>query len=161
MACVHIWGFLHQGADDTEHELDWAGRVGIALQLTNILRDLREDAAVGRVYLPEEDFRAAGYSPTELLRGEANPAFLRLMQIEIGRAEEFYAAAKPLYTILMPEGRPIFGLMISTYHALLKKIVIRPADVLLPGPRQPHEALQLALRWMLLSPPEPEKFLLH
>jgi 15-cis-phytoene synthase len=150
VACLHIWGFRGRGTAGEKHLLDLAGQVGIALQLTNILRDLKEDAAAGRVYLPEQDFRNAGYSVEELLRGEANSGFQRLMEIMIDRAKVHYIAAKALYPQMLPEGRRIFGLMVSTYYALLEKISRRPAEVL---DRRIHlntlERLRLAFRWWL------------
>ena len=123
LACMHIWGFAGDAALP-------AGRsAGIALQLTNILRDLREDAGRGRVYLPLEDIRGCGYSIEELRRGVVNEAFLRLMKIEIERTESFYREAAELPRRLHPDGRRIYGLMMARYHVLLEKIRRRPGDV--------------------------------
>jgi phytoene/squalene synthetase len=124
MACIHIWGF--RGPEAFEP----ARQAGVALQLTNILRDLKEDAAAGRVYLPLADLRQCGYSLDDLRAGVANDAFLRLMRLEIDRAEQFYRAAGGLWDWLEPDGRRIFGLMTATYRQLLKRIERRPADVL-------------------------------
>src|SRR5262249_19178155 len=63
LACIHVWGF----GDDRAK--GFAEDAGIAFQLTNILRDLREDAERGRVYLPEEDLKRFGYGPDELRQG--------------------------------------------------------------------------------------------
>ena len=71
LACIHIWGF--RGPEAFEP----ARQAGIALQLTNILRDLKEDAAAGRVYLPLADLRECGYSVDDLRAGVANDAFRR------------------------------------------------------------------------------------
>ena len=84
LACIHVWGFRGPAA------LEPARAAGIALQLTNILRDLREDAAAGRIYLPLEDLRQCGYSIEQLQGGVTGAAFRRLMELEIGRAEQFY-----------------------------------------------------------------------
>ena len=89
LACIHIWGF--RGPEAFEP----ARQAGVALQLTNILRDLKEDAAAGRVYLPLADLRRCGYSVDELLAGVANDAFLRLMRFEIERAEAVLSRAPP------------------------------------------------------------------
>ena len=90
LACIHIWGF--RGPEAFEP----ARQAGVALQLTNILRDLKEDAAAGRVYLPLADLRRCGYSEKELSAGTVNDAFLDLMRFEIERAEQFYRAAAGL-----------------------------------------------------------------
>ena len=102
---------------------------GIALQLTNILRDLKEDALRDRVYLPLEDLERCGYSIDELRRGVVSPAFCRLMELEAARAEEFYRDGSRLLGWLPPSGRRIFGMITATYHALLEKIRRRPAEV--------------------------------
>ena len=148
LACIHIWGFRGPEA------LEPARQAGIAMQLTNILRDLREDAQAGRVYLPLDDLRQCGYAIEQLEQGVTSPAFRRLMEMEIGRAEEFYRGGAALLDMLDPAGRRIFGLMMATYHALLAKIARRPEDVFrrrirLSRPRK----LLLAARWTLLPSP--------
>ncbi|MBN2581067.1 MAG: phytoene/squalene synthase family protein [Pirellulales bacterium] len=161
VACIHLWGFRGQGTAEAAPAVELARRVGVALQLTNILRDLREDVAAGRVYLPEEDFHISGYSAEELFRGEANPVFTRLIGRTLDRAEEHYQAASALYPLILPEGRRIFGLMVSTYHALLEKIAFCPAEVLRRRVTLSCFArVRLALRWSIFPPPAPEKFVL-
>ena len=117
LACIHIWGFL--GGEQRPRAPSRSA--GLALQLTNILRDLSEDARRGRVYLPLEDLRACGYSAEELQNGVVNRPFLRLMEMEIDRAEQFYREAAELSRSLHKDGRRIFGLMMETYHALLRR----------------------------------------
>ncbi len=126
LACIHIWGFSFCGICRANHgagkDRDFHGpsrSAGLALQLTNILRDLREDARRGRVYLPLEDISACGYSAEELQNGVVNRPFLRLMEMEIDRAEQFYREAAELPRWLHKDGHRIFGLMMETYHALL------------------------------------------
>src|SRR5579885_1024 len=87
LACIHVWGFTAERA--REH----AEAAGIAFQLTNILRDLAEDAARGRVYLPREDLERFGYGEEQLRRGERDDAFRRLMAFEVARARSYYEAA--------------------------------------------------------------------
>jgi phytoene synthase len=147
LACIYVWGF--RGPEAFEP----ARQAGVALQLTNILRDLKEDAASDRVYLPLEDLRQCGYAIEDLGRGVANDAYYRLISLEVDRAEQFYRKGAELMEWLEPDGRRIFGLMTATYHALLRKIARRPAAVFrrhvrLSGPKR----LQLALRWALLPP---------
>jgi phytoene synthase len=123
LACIHIWGFSDQRA------LLHAEKAGIAFQLTNILRDLAEDAARGRVYLPREDLDRFGYSEAQLRRSERGPAFEQLMRFEVERARGFYQAAAPLVPLLPPAGRAVFLVMERTYRGLLEAIEARGYDV--------------------------------
>jgi phytoene synthase len=147
LACIHVWGFRGPEA------LAPARSAGIALQLTNILRDLKEDAAAGRIYLPLDDLRACDYSVEELQQGVTGAAFRRLMELEIGRAGEFYRDGARLLEWLPPAPQRLFGMMMGTYRVLLQKIARRPEDVFrrrirLSGAKK----LQLAARWALLPP---------
>ncbi len=123
LACIHIWGFH---ADDCKK---YAEDAGLAFQLTNILRDLGEDAARGRVYLPREDLERFGYDVDRLQRGERDGAFRELMRFEVERARQFYEAAWPLAPRLEPSGRAVFLLMARTYRGLLDEIERRDYDV--------------------------------
>ncbi len=144
LACMYIWGFEGAAA------LPSGRSAGIALQLTNILRDLGEDARRGRVYLPQEDLDACGYSVQELRRGEVNDAFLRLMRLEIERAEGFYRAAAELPRWLHKDGRRVYGLMIERYHALLEIIRRQPGAVFSRRIRlSGWKKVCLATKWML------------
>lgn len=147
LACIHVWGVHGDQAPGL------ARQCGLAFQMTNILRDLKEDAARGRVYLPDEDLRACGYSAEDLTAGVADERFGRLMELEIGRVRECYHAGADLIDCLLPEGRRIFGMMVSVYHGLLEEIARRPTEVLrrrvrLGRPRK----LAIAARWFLLPP---------
>ena len=70
--------------------LDYAGKLGVAFQLTNIIRDVGEDARRGRIYLPQEDLDRFGVAATDVLRARASPAFVELMQFETERARRWY-----------------------------------------------------------------------
>ncbi|MGA2797269.1 MAG: phytoene/squalene synthase family protein [Thermoguttaceae bacterium] len=129
LACIHIWGFNGQGTAEGDAAFESAWQAGIALQLTNILRDLKSDAAADRVYLPLEDFRSSGYSIEELKNGVVNDSFHRLVRLEIDRAKQFYREGAKLMTFLNRDGRPIFAAMMAAYVMLLKKIRRRPGDV--------------------------------
>jgi phytoene synthase len=147
LACVYVWGFRGPEA------LAPARKCGLALQLTNILRDLGEDARQDRVYLPLTDLRRCDYSVDDLLRGVADHRFRRLMRLQFDRAERFYREGTGLFDWLRPDGRRIFGTIMSTYHALLKRIMRRPQDVLRRRISVPAaQRLQIAVRWMLLPP---------
>ncbi|HEV3256516.1 MAG TPA: phytoene/squalene synthase family protein [Gemmataceae bacterium] len=123
LACIHIWGFTGEAAKA------YAESAGIALQLTNILRDLGEDAARGRVYLPREDLERFGYTEDRLGRGERDDRFRALMRFEVERARSYYQAARPLSGHLFPAGRAVFQVMTRTYAGLLEVIESRDYDV--------------------------------
>jgi 15-cis-phytoene synthase len=147
LACIHIWGFRGPEA------LPAARQAGIALQLTNILRDLKQDAQAGRVYLPLADLRECGYSVDDLLAGVDDERFRRLMAIEIARAEQFYRGGAELSRWLEPDGRRIFGLMMATYRSLLRKIARHPEAVFRRQVRLSRlKKLQLIARWSLFPP---------
>jgi phytoene synthase len=115
-ACIHIWGFTSPAA------IALAGDCGLAFQLTNILRDLGEDAARGRVYLPADDFRRFRYTAEDLRRGVLDARFFGLLRFEAQRAEAYYNSAAGLVEHLHPDGRRVYYAMFHTYHRLLQKI---------------------------------------
>jgi phytoene synthase len=123
LACVHIWGF--RGG---RRALEYAESAGIAFQLTNILRDLAEDRANGRVYLPQDELARFGLPP-EGPAGVADPGFRDLMRFQTARARDFYRAAEPLADLLRPAGRAIYRMMSRTYRGILDEIEARDHDV--------------------------------
>jgi phytoene synthase len=123
LSCIHVWGF-HE-----ERALAFAEDAGLAFQLTNILRDLGEDAVRGRVYLPREDLESFGYDPERLLRGERDERFRALMRFQVERARGYYESAWPLLPLLRPAGRAVFLVMARTYRRLLDLIERRDYDV--------------------------------
>jgi phytoene synthase len=123
LACLHIWGYTGEGAK--RH----AEAAGIAFQLTNILRDLGEDAARGRVYLPREDLARFGYGEDNLRRGLRDERFRALMRFEAARAYAYYETAQPLAGLLPRAGRAVFLVMQRTYRGLLDAIVRHDFDV--------------------------------
>lgn len=125
VASIHIWGF--EGGAETEA---LAAERGIALQLTNILRDIREDAARGRIYLPLEDLAAAGVSEEDVLRGRGGEGFRRLMRFAIERAESYYEKSRALDGRIAPDARPTLAAMTDIYHRLLRKVAAEPECVL-------------------------------
>jgi len=142
LSCIYVWGFRGSEAFALSHS------AGMALQLTNILRDLKEDASQGRIYIPLDDLERCGYSPDELRAGVVNAGFLRLMELEAGRAEEYYRQADVLLRYLYPDGQRIYGLMMATYRALLNAIRRRPAEVFTRRVRVSHaHKLLIAARW--------------
>jgi phytoene synthase len=123
LACIHIWGFRDERA------LTYAESAGIALQLTNILRDLAEDAARGRIYVPREDLDKFGYSAEDLEHGRYDERFRLLMRFQVERARGYYESAAPLAELLDPAGRAVFLVMLRTYRELLEAIAQRDYDV--------------------------------
>ncbi|QDU93272.1 presqualene diphosphate synthase HpnD [Lignipirellula cremea] len=123
LACLHIWGFEPAAARQP------ALQCGLAFQLTNILRDLHEDGALGRIYLPLEDLERFDYAPTDLLQGVVDERYLALMQFEIERAEQCYRQAEALLPLVDPAGRRMLWMMHATYRRLLHKIAAEPAAV--------------------------------
>jgi phytoene synthase len=100
----------------------YAIQLGIALQLTNILRDVGEDAARGRVYLPKSDLAHFGLTPQDILNGVDDERFVALMKFEIQRARELYVGALPGIALLSPAARPAVGAAALLYRAILNKI---------------------------------------
>lgn len=123
LVCIHIFGF------DTPEAKKYAEYGGIAFQLTNILRDVHEDARSGRVYIPQEDLRAFGYTVEDLANGVRDDRFRRLMQFEVARAKSYYAAALPLVPLVHGSGRPGLCAMIEIYYKVLKRIERSEYDV--------------------------------
>ena len=123
LACIHVWGFTDEQAK--VH----AEAAGVAFQLTNILRDLGEDAGRGRVYLPREDLERFGYGEDDLKAERADDRFRALMRFEADRAAAYYEAAEPLAPLLRPAGRAVFLTMLRTHRGLLEAIVRRDFDV--------------------------------
>jgi len=147
LACIHVWGFRGNDA------LELARQCGVAFQLTNILRDVKEDFANGRVYLPLEDLRRCDYSVDDLAAGVADSRFHRLMAIQIDRARQLYLRSSALSGWLAPAGRRAFGLMCDIYRRLLDRIESQPAEVLRRRIRLGRwEKLWIAARWLIGRP---------
>jgi phytoene synthase len=126
LCCLHIWGFRSEGG----RAESLAESCGIALQLTNILRDVREDAEKGRIYLPQEDLDRFGVAPDALSADRPSESLRALLAFEARRAYDFYDRAAPLSALVAPVGRPVLGTIAGIYRALLDEIVRREYDVL-------------------------------
>jgi phytoene synthase len=123
LTTIHIFGF------DTPSALPLAEQCGVAFQLTNILRDIREDAERGRVYLPAEDLRKFGVSEEDLRKGNRSEAVLRLLRFEAARARQYYDQSRPLLDLIHPRSRPSLEALIAIYSRLLDRIEQRNYDV--------------------------------
>jgi len=100
----------------------YAITLGIALQLTNILRDVGEDAARGKIYLPEEDLRRFGLTRQDILNGVQDERFVALMKFEIRRARRLYSQALPGIALLSFSGQAAVGAAALLYRAILDEI---------------------------------------
>jgi len=98
---------------------------GIAFQLTNILRDVKEDAGLGRVYLPAEDLKRFGVEEADIMNSRTTPQFLELMKFEADRAREYYRKARPLLDMIEPDSRGTLAVMMAIYGGILDKIVAK------------------------------------
>jgi len=123
LAIIHIFGF------DTRSAPPLAEKCGVAFQLTNILRDIREDAGNGRVYLPAEDLERFGVKESELRAGNRSDRLLRLLEFEAARAREYYDEAMPLLDLVHPRSRPSLWALITIYSRLLERIRQKNYDV--------------------------------
>ena len=126
MSCLYIWGFRPEGG----RALRLAESCGVALQLTNILRDVREDAANGRVYLPGEDLDRFGVTADDLRASKPSAGLRELLAFEGRRAYEYYESSRPLAALVAPVGRPVLGAIVGIYRSLLDEIARRDYDVL-------------------------------
>jgi 15-cis-phytoene synthase len=123
LVCLHIFGF------GDERAKKYAEQCGIAFQLTNILRDVKEDADIGRIYLPAEDLRKFEYTAEELRCGVLDERFRKLMRHEEERAREYYRAARNLLPLVEDASKPALWAMIAIYERILDRIVERQFDV--------------------------------
>jgi phytoene synthase len=111
------------------HAAELADSLGVALQITNILRDIREDYATGRVYLPAEDLAKFDCDP-ELLGQSTQPGFVRLVEFEAERARDWYATGLRLLPMLDRRSAACTGAMAGIYRRLLERIAAQPEAVL-------------------------------
>lgn len=116
LTTVRIFGY------ESEAALPLAEKCGIAFQLTNILRDIPEDAALGRLYLPEEDLRRFDLRPEDLLQARPGARFCEFMEFQCARANRFYEEAAPLLGMVRPACRPALWAMVAIYKGILQRI---------------------------------------
>jgi len=106
-----------------------AEALGVALQVTNILRDVVEDRGMGRVYLPLDDLARFGVTEEDLRAGHRNEAFLKLMRFEADRARAYYNESQLLLDLIHPRSRPSLWALVSIYSGLLERIKHSNYDV--------------------------------
>jgi phytoene synthase len=140
LVCIHIFGF------EDEKAKQLAESTGIAFQLTNIIRDVKEDALIGRIYLPAEDLQKFERTPSELARlNEYDPqkaaktpsaakifdpaAWIPLLSFEAERAKEFYKSAQELMPLIHEDSRPCLWALVEIYRRVLERIEEKNYDV--------------------------------
>jgi phytoene synthase len=116
LTCTHVFGFRDARA------LDLAEKLGLAFQLTNIIRDVHEDYKLGRVYLPEEDLQRYGVSPADFGRAEPTLGVRELLRFASERAWQLYEEGSALLGLIDPDSRGALWLLVHTYSALLGRI---------------------------------------
>ncbi len=128
LVCIRIFGYSSIEAEKLAEEL------GLAFQLTNILRDVREDAARGRVYLPVDDLAGHGFTPETLVAAACSgapptPGLRALLEQQAARAEGFYRSGHKLLPLVSPDSRPALWVLMTIYHRLLGRIHSAGYDV--------------------------------
>jgi len=141
LTIIHIFGFSSNDA------LKLAEKCGIAFQLTNVLRDVREDALNNRIYLPQEDLDRFHVTPLELTADVPSAAFKQLLAFEAKRARSYYSESAPLIGMVHKESRPSLRALIRIYSRLLDRIAASDYNVLSDRVRVPTwEKIWILLR---------------
>ena len=123
LVCIHVFGYRDPAAEPL------AERCGLAFQLTNIVRDVKEDAGMGRIYLPEEDLAKFGLSAAELLATPDPARFRPVLALEADRAREFYASGEELIPYVAEDSQPALWVLVTIYRRLLERIAEKQYDV--------------------------------
>ena len=123
LMCIEIFGY------NNSKTKDYAINLGLAMQLTNILRDIKKDADLGRIYLPQEDFKKFNYSENELLNNTYNSNFISLMEFQANRAQYFFNKANSSLDIADKAAMFPARAMQHIYHRLLKKLEREQFDI--------------------------------
>ena len=123
LACIHVFGYRDPAAEHL------AERCGLAFQLTNIIRDVKEDAGLGRVYLPEEDLAKFNLTLSDVLTVSDPSRLSPVLALEADRAREFYASGEELIPYVSEDSQPALWVLITIYRSLLEKIRQRQFDV--------------------------------
>jgi phytoene synthase len=124
LICIEIFGYK-----DKQHAKDFAVNLGIALQLTNILRDIKKDSDKGRIYLPQEDLAKFHYSDIDIINRTYNEEFKELMGYEVQRAMMYFD--KATMSLNLDDKAAMFAAraMQHIYHKMLQKIIDANYDV--------------------------------
>ena len=127
LVCIRIFGYSSPAAEKLAEE------TGIAFQLTNILRDVREDAERGRVYIPSDDLKGAGTSAAELAQVKTSRELTEPQRLALAgiarRARAYYQSADRLLPLISADSRPALRVLVKIYSRLLKRIEEQRFDV--------------------------------
>lgn len=148
--CVHVFG-VDGGAGTRDRALGYGRTLGLAMQLTNILRDVGEDARRGRCYLPDDDLALFGLSRADVLSGAASgdERWRPFMAFQIGRARALYEAALPGIALLAPDARRCALACALGYSTILGAIERRAYDTF-GGRASPTTAQRAAVLWRVM-----------
>ena len=157
--CYHVAGVVGRliarilGFEQEAAVLAYADKMGLALQLTNIIRDVGEDAGMGRIYLPADELQRFGVSEAEILQRQPTPAFAQLMAFQVARARDTYRQAVALLPPAERQRQQAGLVMAAIYYALLAEIErdgavnVLKYKLAIPKPRK----LRIALKTWLLG----------
>ena len=123
LTCIRIFGYRDPRAEKLAEE------TGVAFQLTNIIRDVAEDAGLGRIYLPREDFARFGLDVHIMTNGSASDSLRPVLEFEAMRARGFYRSADELLPLIDEDSRPALWTLVEIYRRLLERIIARNYDV--------------------------------
>jgi 15-cis-phytoene synthase len=123
LVCIHVFGYRDPQAEPL------AERCGLAFQLTNIIRDVKEDASVGRVYIPEEDLARFGLTTSDVMNSPDPVRIRPLLAFEAERARECYMAGDELIPYIAEDSQPALWVLVKIYRQLLEKIAAKQYDV--------------------------------
>lgn len=116
LVCLRVFEYADPQAEQKGEFL------GIAFQLTNILRDVREDAGRGRIYIPQQELRDHGVTEREILEGRWSAPMHELLRAFADRAETYYQQARPVADLVARESRPTLRIMTEIYHGILAAV---------------------------------------
>jgi phytoene synthase len=123
LICIRIFGYRDPAAEKL------AERTGVAFQLTNIIRDVKEDSQLGRVYIPREDMARFGIDARVLANGAAAAAMRPVLAFEVERAREYYRSADELLPLVEEDSQAALWTLVEIYRRLLERIAQRDYDV--------------------------------
>jgi phytoene synthase len=124
LVCIKIFGYRDPAAEPL------AERCGLAFQLTNIIRDVKEDVAMGRIYFPQEDLASCGLAAADLASTQVDIARVRpLLAMEADRARECYRSGEELIPLVNEDSQPALWVLVTIYRRLLEKIAANQYDV--------------------------------
>jgi phytoene synthase len=123
LVCIRIFGYRDPIAEKLAEE------TGVAFQLTNIIRDVKEDAQMGRVYLPREDMAQFDLDAKSLANGAGAASFRPVLEFETERARQLYRSAEALLPLIDEDSQPALWTLVEVYRRLLEKIAARNYDV--------------------------------